>query len=207
MIVSAAIAVLDEVGPARFSLRAVAARLGVNANALYTYVADRAALEQLVVEHLLGALDAALLDGPARSWRARVVRYATAFRETLLAHPAAVPLFMTAPMTGPAALLVGERLIATLRDSGLGAADAGRGAYTVIVHTLGSVALEVAETDGRAPLPPEAERLAARHQAAPDLDPAAYPHTSAARDVIADWTSTRQFAWGLNRLLDGLTHA
>jgi len=91
-----------------------------------------------------------------------------------------------------------------LVDGGLSAADAGRASYSIIVQVLGAVALEVAETDGRPPLPPEADRVAGRREALAGVDAEYWPHTAAAIDVMAQWISTEQFDWSLARLLDGL---
>ncbi len=203
-VTSAALAELDEGGPAALSVRRVAARLGVAPNAVYTYVADRADLERVVVERVLGEADAGLLDGPPEQWRERVRRYALALRAVLLTHPGAVPLFMTAPMDGPTALGVAEGLLAALHDGGAGLVEASRGTYALIVHVLGSTALEVAETDGRPPLPSEEERVAGRRARLGAVADAGLPLTAATAATAASWIGTEQFVWGLDRLLDGI---
>ncbi len=203
-VVDAALAVVDEGGPDALSVRAVAGRLGVNPNALYTYVASRAALEREIVERVLGDADAGLLSAPGRTWRERVLDYGVSLRSALLRHPAVARLMMTAPMDGPTALLVGERLIGTITDGGLAPDDAARATYALIVQVLGAVALEVAETDGRPPLPPEGQRIAERRGTLEWLDAADWPMTAATRDVAAQWISTEQFIWATERLLDGI---
>jgi len=208
-VVDAALQVVDEGGPDALSVRAVAARLGVNPNALYTYVASRAALEREIVERVLADSDLSLLDRdePAdddRTWRHRVLAYGTSLRHSLLRHPAVARLMMTAPMDGPTALLVGERLIGALVEGGLTPDDAARATYAVIVQVLGSVALEVAETDGRPPLPPEQDRVAGRRAVFEWVDQEQWPMTAATKDIAAQWISTDQFRWSVERLLDGI---
>lgn len=203
-VVDAALAAIDEGGAQALSIRAVAARLGVNPNALYTYVASRDALEREVVERVLAASEPALLAGPAGRWRERITGYAGSLRAALHRHPPVATLMMSAPMDGPAALMIGERLIAALRDAGLSLPDAARGTYALIVQVIGFVALEVAETDGRPPLPAEAERVAARRTAWDAIDPAGWPLSAATREVAAAWVGTGQFEWSVDRLLDGL---
>ena len=78
--VDAAVAVVDEGGPDALSVRAVAGRLGLNPNALYTYVPSRAALEKVVVERVLGESDRGLLAGQAERWRQRIASYAGSLR-------------------------------------------------------------------------------------------------------------------------------
>ena len=205
--VDAAVAVVDEGGPDALSVRAVAGRLGLNPNALYTYVPSRAALEKVVVERVLGESDRGLLAGQAERWRQRIASYAGSLRAALLTHPGAARLLMTAPMDGPNALQVGEELMGALVDAGLSDDDAARACYSIIVQVLGAVALEVAETDGRPPLAPEADRVAGRREALTGFDAECWPHTAAAIDVMAQWISTEQFDWSLARLLDGLAGA
>jgi AcrR family transcriptional regulator len=203
-VVEAALAVVDAGGPAALSVRAVAGRLGVRPNALYTYVESRAALEREVVERVLADADLTLLDPDGRPWRERVLAFADAVRIQLLGHPAVALLLMTAPMDGPAALGVGERLIGALHEAGLDLDDAARAAYAVMVQVIGAVALEVAETDGVPPLPSEDERIAARRAGLSQVPADAWPMAAATVEVTARWNSTAQFRWSLGVLLDGI---
>jgi TetR/AcrR family transcriptional regulator, tetracycline repressor protein len=204
-VVDAALEVVDEGGPDALSVRSVATRLGVNPNALYTYVESRAALERELVERVLADSDGDLLSARGTSWRARILNYALAVRATMLRHPAVALLIMTAPMDGPSALLVGERLIAAFTEGGLKPADASRASYALMVQVLGFLALEVAETEAQPPLPSEAQRVAERRAALDFLDGKDWPMTTATRDVTAQWITTDQFIWAVNALLDGVT--
>ena len=203
-VVDAALEVVDEGGPDALSVRSVASRLGVNPNALYTYVESRAALERELVERVLSQSHADLLSARGTPWRARILNYALAVRAAMLRHPAVALLIMTAPMDGPSALLVGERLIETFTEGGLKPADASRASYALMVQVLGFLALEVAETEARPPLPEEAQRVAERRAALDFLDGSDWPMTTATRDVTARWITTDQFTWAVNALLDGV---
>lgn len=205
-VVDAALALLDSGGQAAMSIRAVAGRLGVAPNSIYTYVADRQALEGAVVDRVLAEGGVTLLDGPPAQWRERITSYALSLRGVLLSHPGAVGMFMTAPMNGPAAVAVGEALLRCLTDAGLRPSEASRGVYAVIVHVLGSTALEVAETDDRPPLPPESQRVEERRQALAAVNPQWLPLTAATVDTAATWITGEQFSWGLDALLDGITN-
>jgi AcrR family transcriptional regulator len=203
-VVDAALDVVDEGGPEALSVRSVATRLGVNPNALYTYVESRAALERELVERVLAESEIGLLAAPHRPWRLRILDYALALRTTMLRHPAVALLIMTAPMDGPTALLVGERLIEAFTEGGLEPADASRASYALMVQVLGFLALEVAETEARPPLPDERQRVAERLAALEFLDADDWPMTAATRDVTAQWITTEQFTWAVERLLDGV---
>lgn len=202
-VVDAALALLDRDGAHALGIRAVAARLGVRPNALYTYVEDRSALERAVVERVLSLADVDALTDPRLDWRERITQYALGLRRTLHAHPGAASLLMSAPMDGITALTVGELLMAALEDAGLSRDDAARGTYLVIVAVIGAVALDVAEVPGPS-VPPEGAWIAARQEALQAIDHTAMPRTAAATPIIAGWVGEAQFRWSLGVVLDGL---
>ncbi|WP_315095593.1 TetR/AcrR family transcriptional regulator [uncultured Cellulomonas sp.] len=206
-IVSAALTLLDEAGPAAASIRGIAAKVGVAPNAVYTYFPDKAAVVRGVVERLLGEVDHTAAGDDARSWRDRVADLAVELRRALLAHPGAVPLMIGGPMDGPHALALNERLLDLLADAGLDPADAARAAYLLIVYAFGSIAMEVADQHAVAPLPPEQDRIAARLDAFTAIPAAHLPRTAAAATVMAGYISEAQFVWGLHRVLDGISGA
>jgi len=199
----AALGLLDEGGLDAMSLRAVAARVGVAPNAVYTYFPDKAAVVRALVERVLGEVDPGVADGP-EPWRVRVEALAVELRVRLSGHPGVVGLMIGGPMDGPHALALQEGLLAVLADAGLDAADAARAAYLLITYVFGSLALEVAEVRPPGPLPPEDERIEERRRLF-DATPAdRYPRTAAAAPVMAAYVSTDQYLWGLRRLLDGI---
>ena len=190
-IVAAAIEVLDA-GDA-VSVRAVAARLDVRPNTIYTYLPDKAALDSAVADRLLELANPDVLTG-RRSWRRRVGDYAVAVRTVLLERPGAIALFHSAPMNGPAALTVGERLLDAFAHAGLPDENASRAAYAVMTYALGAVALSDADSDSE---PERAARLAG-------IPADAFPRSARTAPVAAMWNGEEQFRWGLTRLLDGL---
>ena len=56
------------------------------------------------------------------------------------------------------------------------------------------------------PLPPESERIAARHGAFGATPIDHYPRAAAAAATLAGYISTQQHLWGLRRILDELIH-
>jgi AcrR family transcriptional regulator len=192
--------VLDERGAAGLSVRAVATELGINPNALYTYVRSREDLERLVVESVLAEV-------PPRSnrgtWQSRIRGLCLDVHAALVRHPGAAQLFMNAPMDGPQAMELGEGLLRELTRAGLSPAQASRAAYTLIVQVIGFSALAMAETDGTVPLTPEAERVAARRAALEHVPADTHPLTAATRDTAAAWVGEAQLRWSVDRLLEG----
>jgi AcrR family transcriptional regulator len=195
-----ALRVLDERGAAGLSDRAVATELGINPNALYTYVRSREDLERLVVESVLAEV-------PPRSnrgtWQSRIRGLCLDVHAALVRHPGAAPQFMNAPMDGPQAMELGEGLLRELTRAGLSPSQASRAAYTLIVQVIGFAALAMAETDGTVPLTPEAERVAARRAALEHVPADTHPLTAATRDTAAAWVGEAQLRWSVDRLLEG----
>ncbi|MGY0501649.1 TetR/AcrR family transcriptional regulator [Nocardia sp. FBN12] len=209
-LVDVALAILDTGGVEALSIGAVAQRLGVDADAVHARVGSVKDLERAVIEHVLGAVALGPLADEGVEWTAAVIQFALGMRGRLFDHPAVAELIMSGPMDspsadGPVAREITESLFVCLARGGLQSAIRAHGVYAVLVYVLGSIALEVAETDGKSPLPAESERIAARRVALRDVDPDRWPRTAAHLDEIAAWTSVDQFVWGLRVLLIGMT--
>lgn len=194
----------NEGGVSAASVRGIAARVGVAPNAVYTYFPDKAAVVRALVERLLGDVNHDVFADRAQPWRLRVEALALELRQRLAAHPGAVPLMIGGPMNGPHALALNERLLELLADAGLDPAEAARASYLLIVYVFGSIALETADVHEPGPLPPEAERIAARRRAFAVTPADHYPRAAAAAATMAAYISTEHYLWGLHRLLDGI---
>lgn len=72
-VVAAGVAVAQEAGLAELSMRRVAARLGVGAMSLYTYVPGRVELVDLMIDAAFAELD---LSAAGTPWRVALARYA-----------------------------------------------------------------------------------------------------------------------------------
>ena len=186
-------------------MRGIAARVGVAPNAVYTYFPDKAAVIKGLVERLLGGVDHDVFADRERPWRERVEALALELRAHLSAHPGGVALMIGGPMDGPNALALNERILHLLADAGLDPTDAARASYLLIVYVFGSIALEVADVHQAGPLPPEAERVAARHRVLAGTPVDSFPRSAAAAPTMAGYVSTEQYLWGLHRVLDGIT--
>lgn len=185
-VLTAAFDVLAEGGLPAVSIRAVAGRLAISPNSVYTYVDSKAALVQAMAEELLAEL-LPRRGGRAGDGRRRLVALAGRIREHLLGRPGATAVIMAAPLTGPHALALGEEILTAFTMAGLGTDDAARASYAFQVQVLGTIALAEAGPSDRP---------------APDLD--AYPLTKASWQVVASYDTAAQFRWSVDRLLDGL---
>ncbi|SEL30658.1 TetR/AcrR family transcriptional regulator [Nonomuraea pusilla] len=154
-IVTAAVDVLDAEGLDALTMRRVGAQLGVAAMSLYRHVPNRDALLAAVVDHLFAEAVAEPLreDG----WADALIRFAAAYRGTLLAHPHAVPLLATHPVdveTGTA-LLAG--LLERFAASGIEPQDALLAVQSVGVYVLGHALAQVGTPPGTDEPPPPAD--------------------------------------------------
>jgi TetR/AcrR family transcriptional regulator, tetracycline repressor protein len=98
-----ALELIDEQGIGAASMRAIAARLGVEAMSLYKYVATRDELLDAVVDLVVQELD---LDPEVSQlsedgWRTYLNRLAHGVRRYALGHPRAFPLVTTRPAEAP----------------------------------------------------------------------------------------------------------
>jgi len=131
-VIAAGIAVLDRVGMAALSMRAVAAELGVGVSTLYWHVRHKRELLTLIVEESLRELEA---PGTG-SWKARLTVFLRDCRRVLRARPALVPAIWTAGWAlGPQTLRIANVLIGIIGESGIPQREV-RDAYFALVALL-----------------------------------------------------------------------
>jgi TetR/AcrR family transcriptional regulator, tetracycline repressor protein len=140
-VVTAARAVLEEDGVTAFSLRAVARRLGVAPNALYSHVASRDDLVDAVLDDVLGdvALPAEALQrrDPAQAVRAVMLDC----YDALLRHPGLMPSYLQRQgARGVHAQRLGVLTMDALQRCGLDERAAREAMSVLIVHTIGFAA-------------------------------------------------------------------
>lgn len=102
-IVTATLRLIDNQGMAAASMRGLAAELGVEPMSLYSYVANRDELFDLVVERVVDELedDPDAQSKPSDGWRAYMAGMAKGVRRYAINHPHAFPLVATRPSEAP----------------------------------------------------------------------------------------------------------
>jgi TetR/AcrR family tetracycline transcriptional repressor len=102
-IVDTALAIIDEAGMGAVTMRAVAARMGVEAMSLYKYVRNRDTLFDAIVDHIVNELsqDDQVPRTPEQGWRPYLTEIARGIRRYACAHPHAFPLVATRPTEAP----------------------------------------------------------------------------------------------------------
>ncbi len=209
LIVSQAVQLLDAEGTGALSMRHLAARLGAGATSLYSYVASKDDLIELVVDQVYGEIR---LPGPGEpaDWRQAVARTARSLRQVILRHPWIVSVLGNVGLAylGPNMMRTSDRVLALLDTAGFAPAEAGHAMKAVAAYVIGTAVSEAAwlttlaqagqaEQDWVERLWPTAEQAAQpyprlRHQYA------------AQRGQDPEKIRDDAFEYGLQRILDGL---
>ncbi|HTU07582.1 MAG TPA: TetR/AcrR family transcriptional regulator C-terminal domain-containing protein [Trebonia sp.] len=142
-ILDAALAIADERGLDAVTMRAVAARVGVTAMALYPHVSSKEDLLDGLVGRLLSELT---LPDAGKPWQDRLRELARSARETARRHPAVMPLLFARPAATPDAVRVVDAFYQALLDAGVPDHEVPRVERLVSTMVLGYV---VSETSGR----------------------------------------------------------
>ncbi|RKE17132.1 TetR/AcrR family transcriptional regulator [Streptomyces sp. TLI_171] len=142
VIVAAAVRLLDEQGEAKFSMRALAARLDVTPMSLYWYVADKDDLLELALDVVAGEM-ALPAPGDGSDWQAGLRALAVTWRAAMLAHPWAVRIYADYLNIGPNSVRFSARALEVARDSPLPEADALAALSAVFQYAYGFTTTEI----------------------------------------------------------------
>lgn len=139
-IARAAVALLDDGGPAALTLRALAQRLGVHVTSLYWHVSTRDDLLDLAVDTVFGELaEPGEPAEPAGDWTVAVTEFMADLRNALLRHPWSAALSASRPLLGPQALHRSEAVYTALARAGFTGAALTAAAAAVSNLVIGSV--------------------------------------------------------------------
>ncbi len=144
-IVAEALALLDADGFDALSMRKLGSRLGAGATSLYTHVANKDELLELVVDEAFGEI--ALPADPAPGdWRATMLELCRDIRRIMLRHPW-IPVTMSSTglvYLGPNMLRLSEAMLAILDRAGFDDNAADRALNTIFAYTIGTTSTEAA---------------------------------------------------------------
>lgn len=136
-VVAAGLALADAGGLEAVSMRRVAGELGVQAMSLYNHVANKDALLDGMLAHVLSEV---ALPASGGDWEEELRGCAVSLHDALSRHPWACGLVM-APAAFPAALGARiryiEALLRTLREAGFTPEQAYHGYHALDGHTVG----------------------------------------------------------------------
>jgi AcrR family transcriptional regulator len=149
-VLDAALEIADEQGLAAVTMRAVAARVGLSAMALYPRVGGKEGLLDGLVERLLAELMSIMDTKTARTSTVdgkpvdRLMALARAVRELARRHPAAFSLMFARPSTTPESVRQLDTLYGMLLDAGVPPEHVPRIERLLSTFALGFATSEVA---------------------------------------------------------------
>lgn len=193
----AAVALADEAGLEAVSMRALAARLGVEAMSLYHHVAGKDALIEAMVDEVVGEI---VVPRRRKDWRAEMRRRARSALEVLERH-AWVCLPMVARVNvGPRMLTYLDRTHGCLLGAGFSHEGADRARHLLDSHIHG-----FALQERHFPIAPEDYAASAR-AFLPMLPVERYPHMRGLAEAVGSgaYDGRNSFEFGLKLILDGL---
>jgi AcrR family transcriptional regulator len=198
IIAAAALAVIDRDGLSALTMRSLGRELGVAAMSLYNHVADRAALESVVVSAVMSSIDTTPVAAEPMS---EVKRLMAAMRDALNVHPEAIPLVLTRPTASETALAPIEALLAALSAGGFVGIALLRAYRTLFGFLIGFVQADLTGpvSSGQ---PATLSEVAAGVLSLPANR---FPHLRACARDAATSNSDSEFQHGLNAVLLGLT--
>lgn len=208
-IVSAALELLDADGVDALSMRKLGTRLSAGATSMYSHVANKDELVELVVDEVYGEVRVPDSGDPTR-WRETATACAHDLRSTLLRHPWIVSVLGETGVAylGPNMMRLSEGLLAVFEDAGFPLEEADQAVNALVAYVVGVSTSEAAwlttlarsgrnEREWTAQLWPAAERAVRSH---PRLS-----RLYAARRVRdPERSRDHDFDYGLARVLDGL---
>ena len=133
-VVRTALALLDRDGLDAFSMRRLAAELGVSSMAAYYHFPSKASLLAEVYQH---AFSERPVPEPGGPWLEEALALAHWIRDGFLAHPVAVTLRNHVPWPTPGSVQIAERWLDVLRRAGFEDAGLARAYHTVVAAILG----------------------------------------------------------------------
>lgn len=201
-----ALALADERGLGALTMRAVGARLGVEAMSLYNHVPSKGALRDGIRELLWDELRDALQRGDG--WRESLQSIARCLRGLARKHPHAFPLITSGDTLAEPMLRTLATGLAMLDESGFDQHHAAQTLNAVVHYALGYAMMELSyQAAAIRPIQNGHPEFDAIVQLARALPADAPPElVRAARDCCAS-DLDEQFEFGLQALLDGLDAA
>ncbi|PNE41455.1 TetR/AcrR family transcriptional regulator [Streptomyces noursei] len=208
-IVSAAVRLLDEEGIDALSMRNLGTRLNAGAASLYSHVANKDELIELVVDEVYGEIE--VPEAGARAdWRSAVGDCAHGLRTAILRHPWMASVLGGVGMSylGPNMMRISEAMLDVFQKAGFPADEVDHAVTTLTAYVIGMTTSEAAwltmlarsgndEREWMERLWPAAEEAAQDH---PQLrEQYASLRGKDPREMRDD-----KFAYGLQTVLDGL---
>ncbi|WP_233224853.1 TetR/AcrR family transcriptional regulator [Nocardia sp. MDA0666] len=197
-IVAAALALVDSEGAGALSMRTLAQRLDTGTAVLYRAVANRSELVSLIVDQVFSEV---VFDNASTrtDWQEACRSAAQRLFDTLNNHRGIAPLLIEQVPVGPSVMAHREQLLAMLLANGFSPEDAAR-TYATLARFVVGFAAQLQGHDTTAN-----QDTAQLDKLFHQLDPEDFPATIATADCLPTMTLEKEFSFGLDLLIAGLT--
>jgi AcrR family transcriptional regulator len=198
-VLSAALAVADDGGLDRLTIRSLAQRLGAKPMSVYHYVANKDEILDGLVDLVFAEID---LPAPTGDWREEMARRCRSARQVLKRHPWSIGLLESRTTPGPATLRHHDANLGALRAGGFSVVQTGH-AYALLDAFVYGFAVQEAS------LPFEGPDAAAA-VAGPIMELMGadeYPHMvefAMEHAMLPGYDFGDEFEFGLELVLDGI---
>jgi TetR/AcrR family transcriptional regulator, tetracycline repressor protein len=195
-VVAAGVELLDDVGLAGFTTRALADRLGTYPATLYWHVGNRSQVLAAVVEHVLGEMT--VEDPGSTGWKEWLRHASGEYRRVVHAHPHLAPVLVCQLVVNAPAPRLVETVLAVLDSAGFRGQDLARAFNAYVGSLVGWVSVELAAS------PPDMgenwqEAFASTVLSLPAEE---FPVIAANREYLADSVLALRWHSGAERPLD-----
>ena len=200
-VLEGAMRLADAGGLHSLTIRSLAAELGVKPMSIYSYVADKDAILDGLVDRVFSEI---YPTEPGRDWRAEMLRRCESARAVLRRHRWAIGLLESRTHPGPETLRHHDAVLGTLRAGGLSRQLTAH-AYALIDSYLYGFALQEAALPFEGP--DGVDDAAA--SVMPLMTPEAYPHLvdmSTSYYLQPGYAFSAEFEFGMTFILDALAH-
>ena len=187
-IVACALGLLAREGLEGMSLRKVAGALETGPASLYAYVDDLEALQALVLDRALAAVDVS--GGKGRGWRQRVRNVLASYARVLFERHGLAQLALGTIAVGPHALRILDTLLGLLKEGGMDRATAAWAVDLLMLYVT-AIAAEQGEREG---VPDALGRVAQAIARAPANE---YAHVHAASEELVSGEGEERFSWAM----------
>lgn len=195
-VVAAGVGLLDDVGLAGFTTRALADRLGTYPATLYWHVGNRSQLLAAIAEHVLGEIDVG--DPEPGSWKEWLRQASREYRRAVHAHPNLAPVLVSQLVVNAPATRLVETVLAVLEGAGFAGESLAQAFNAYVGSLVGWVSVELAAS------PPDIgeDWQDAFASAVLGLRAEEFPVIAANREYLADSVFTLRWHGGAERPLD-----
>jgi len=196
-IIDVGLAILQNDGLNKVTMRRIAEALDTGPASLYVYVRNTVDLHAQILDALLAAVTESLpVDG---TWRDRVKQLLKRYLLVLFKYPEIAQMTLTTHLNGPNYLALLEHLLALLHEGGMADHDAAWASDLLLLYAT-AVAAEHSPRKSSSQTADEDQVFFATITT---VDTSKYPNVTRLGDELFSGSGTERFQWAIDTILNG----